>query len=84
MTNPFDWKNQPSKIDMRDLNIANKCSYQQSVVVNNRRAQGIEPSQPYSPKGNDAKPQNFAIDMPTMPLHPRSIKKSVTKGKRKK
>jgi len=83
MTNPFDWKNQPAKINMRDLNIANRNSYQQSMVINKRRAQGIEPSLPYSPKSNDAEPKKFAIDMPVMPVHASTIRARKKKGEPK-
>jgi hypothetical protein len=83
MTNPFDWKNQPAKISMRDLNIANRNSYQQSVVINNRRAQGIEPSLPYSPKSNDAEPKKFAVAMPVMPVHASTVRARKKKGESK-
>lgn len=75
MSNPFDWKNQPSKINMRDLDIANKCSYQQSAIINRRRAKGEEPSIIYSEKSPGVEPKKFVVKMPDMPLNPRSIKK---------
>jgi len=75
MTSPFDWKNQPPKISMRDLDIANKCSYQTSVTINKRRAAGIEPSIIYSSKPNESLPGKFAISMPVMPLHKRTKRK---------
>lgn len=79
VVSPFDWKNQPPKINMRDLSTARKNSYQQTVVVNRRRAQGIEPSIAYSPNGMDTNPEKFAVSMPDMPLHPTTIR-----SKRKK
>jgi hypothetical protein len=63
--NPFspDYKRQ---IDMRDQNTAMKNSFQQTVVINNRRAKGNEPSLPYSEKGRDTEPKKFAIPLPVM------------------
>lgn len=75
MTNPFDWKNQPAKINMRDLATAQKNSYQQTAVINRRRAKGEEPSIFYSAKGMDSNPQKFAMRMPVMPMHPTTIAK---------
>jgi hypothetical protein len=79
VVSPFDWKNQPPKIDMSDLSTAQKNSYQQTAVVNRRRAQGIETSLPFSANSNDGQPQNFVVSMPDMPLHPTTIR-----AKRKK
>lgn len=83
MTNPFDWKNQPAKISMRDVDVANKNSYQQSAVINRRRAQGIEPSLPYSPNSNHSEPHKFAVHMPVMPMHPRTVLAKRKKGETK-
>jgi hypothetical protein len=69
MNNPFDWRNYTPILSMKDLDKARKNSFQQSTVVNNRRAKGIEPSIPYSDKVMDTEPRKFAIDMPKMPRY---------------
>lgn len=69
MVNPFDWKNNPRVIDMSDVELARKASHQQSVAINRRRAQGIEPSIVYSPKTVDLQPKNFVTAMPVMAKH---------------
>jgi hypothetical protein len=67
--NPFDWRNYTPILSMKDLDKARKNSFQQSTVINSRRAKGIEPSIPYSEKGMDTEPSKFAIDMPKMPRY---------------
>ena len=69
MSSPFDLANYKPQLNMKDLDKARKNSFQQSTVVNNRRAKGIEPSIPYSDKVMDTEPSKFAIDMPKMPRY---------------
>lgn len=66
---PFDWRGQPSIISMKDVDSANKRSYQQTSVVNRARAKGVEPSKAYSFTHEGAQPQSMVMDMPVMPLH---------------
>jgi hypothetical protein len=66
MNNPFDVKNYKGEIDWTKGNHAHKISIQQSAVVNRRRANNEEPSQPYSSKGRDTEPGKFALAMPVM------------------
>lgn len=53
MNNPFDWKNYKPIVDMKDLNVAWRNSYNMSRHINEKRKNGIEPSKPYgdSPGG---------------------------------
>ena len=78
MNNPFDWENYKPVINMADIEKARRSAYQASRHVNEQRKQGIEPSQPYanSPGG---KPQDYTMEMPKMPLHKRSVKRSKKK-----
>ena len=84
MTNPFDWKNQPPKISMRDVDIAQKQAYQQTAVINRKRAQGIEPSIIYSLKKHDAQPKKFVAEMPPMEVHPSTLRTRRRKSKKDK
>lgn len=83
--NPFDWRNYTPIINMKDLDKARKNSFQQSTVVNNRRAKGIEPSIPYSEKVvMDTEPKKFAIAMPKMPRYnANEARKARLKAKKK-
>lgn len=65
--NPFDLDNYVPQISMKDRDTARKTSYQQTSVINRKRAQGIEPSINYSPNGMDTQPKKFVADMPLMP-----------------
>ncbi len=74
MNNPFDLKNYKPQISMRDVNTASKTSYQQTQVINRRRAKGDEPSIVYSTRGRDTQPKKFVTVMPDMPYHPSTIR----------
>lgn len=68
MTWPFK-KGDPPKISMRDVDTARKNSYQQTAVVNRRRAQGVEPTAIHLPGSRDDGPVRFAVAMPEMPKY---------------
>jgi len=84
VNNPFDWRNYTPTISMADIERARKSAYQQTRVVNEKRQQGIEPSKPYAER-NKAHlagiPQEYAVEMPVMPLHERTIAKKRRAGK---
>lgn len=44
MSNPFDWRNQPPKIDWSQLHMAGRISATMSERVNKKREEGKEPS----------------------------------------
>ena len=75
MNNPFDWKNYKPQVSFADLEKARRNAYQMTHHLNEKRKQGIEPSQPYanSPGG---KPQDYTMEMPKMPMHKRSVGRS--------
>ena len=79
--NPFDWKNYKPVLNVRDLDIAQKQAYQQTAVINRKRAQGIEPSIIYSLKKHDAQPKKFVADMPEMAVHPSTVRTRKRKAK---
>jgi hypothetical protein len=82
MSSPFDLANYKPQLNMKDLDKARKNSFQQSTVINSRRAKGIEPSIPYSDKVMDTEPRKFAIDMPKMPRYNKNeARKARLKGK---
>lgn len=67
--NAFDWRNQPLKIDIKEIQRSYKTSYQATQVVNRQRKNGLEPSAPVSTKKGahqPAKPQKLLLDMPKM------------------
>ncbi len=66
--NPFS-PDYVAKISMRDVARASKSSYQQTAVVNRKRAAGIEPNQVHLPGSRDDVPQRYAVSMPEMPKH---------------
>ena len=67
--NPFDWRNNPKRIDMTDVNTAKKSSYQQTAVINKKRAQGVEPVSIHLPGSRDDIPSRFVANMPEMPKY---------------
>lgn len=69
MTSPFDWRGQPPRIDLRDVERARKTSYQQTNVINKRRAAGVEPTPVRLPGSRDDGPQKFVALMPEMPKY---------------
>ena len=72
--NPFDLKNYTPVLNVRDLDIAQKQAYQQTAVINRKRAQGIEPSIIYSLKSHDTEPKKFVTSMPEMAVHPSTVR----------
>lgn len=83
MNNPFDVANYKSQIDWAKSNHAYKISVQQSAVVNKRRSNNEEPSQPFSAKGRDTEPGKFAVQMPVMAKYDRNAaRRQKTKDKR--
>jgi hypothetical protein len=83
MNNPFDVKNYKSEIDWTKGNHAHKISIQQTAVVNRRRANNEEPSQPYSAKGQDTEPAKFSIALPVLAKYDRNAaRRQKTKEKR--
>lgn len=82
MNNPFDLENYKPQINMKDIEKSRRSAYQSSRIVNQKRKQGIEPSQPFAQRSmahEAGLPQNYTIEMPVMPMHKRSIQKR-TKG----
>lgn len=82
MNNPFDWRNYKPTISFADLEKARRNAYQMTHHINEQRKQGIEPSQPYanSPGG---KPQDYTMEMPKMPMHKRSERRSKANKEKK-
>lgn len=76
MNNPFDWKNYKPVLSFKDMDTARKTSFQQTTVINRKRAKGIEPSIVYSPKGMDTEPKKFVADMPIMPVHASTVRRN--------
>ena len=72
MNNPFDLENYQRQLHFASANHAHKISIQQTAVVNRRRANNEEPSQPYSAKGQDTEPAKFAIDLPKLAKYDRN------------
>jgi hypothetical protein len=69
MSNPFDWRNEPSKINLKEFETSRRTSYQASRAVNEIRKRGIEPSSAASLRTAQhitADPAHLAIDMPKM------------------
>jgi hypothetical protein len=75
MTWPFK-PGDPPKINLKDLETANKISYQQTSVVNRRRAAGVEPTKVNLPGSRDEQPARFAVKMPDMPKHDRTLRRN--------
>ena len=75
VNNPFDLKNYKSQVDMKDVSMAVKSSYQASFIVNQKRQQGKEPSAVHLPGSQDVPPKQFALDMPVMPVGRRALYK---------
>lgn len=44
MTNPFDWRNQPKKVDWKDIDLAGRISRSMSAHICQQRSSGHEPS----------------------------------------
>tara|TARA_R110002126_G_scaffold273647_1_gene418245 strand:+ start:1134 stop:1397 length:264 start_codon:yes stop_codon:yes gene_type:complete len=72
MNDPFDVANYKSQIDWSKASHAHKISIQQTAVVNGRRAEGVEPSGPYSDNAAAAEPEKFAIAMPKLAKYDRN------------
>lgn len=81
MNDPFDWRNYKPQVSFADLEKARRNAYQASKAVNDARKQGIEPSQPYA-NSVGGRPQDYAMDMPVMPQHKRSVYRKLKKGKK--
>lgn len=69
MNNPFDLDNYKPRISMKDEDTARKNSFQQTAVINRKRAEGVELSIHYSPNGMSTEPQKFATPLPVMPKY---------------
>lgn len=67
--NPFDWQNYKPTISLKDIARAQKSSYQQTAVVNKRRAAGVEPNPMNLPGSRVDLPQRYATEMPIMPKY---------------
>ena len=78
MNNPFDLKNYKPVIDMSDIEKARRNAYQMTHHINEKRKAGIEPSQPYANSFGGI-PQDYTMEMPVMPMHKRSVKRSQKK-----
>ena len=67
----FDWRNEPLKIDLKSIKTSCKNSYQQSQVVNRKRAAGIEPSPSVAVRKialdtQRNKPKNIVVELPIL------------------
>lgn len=67
MNDPFDWKNYKPQINMRDIEIFSRISYQKSAHINKQREQGIEPRPLTLPGSLDVPPKTLAVKMPMRP-----------------
>lgn len=76
--NPFDWRNYTPLLNFRDLEKARRNAYQASRYINEQRQRGIEPSTPYGARDSGI-PQDYAMKMPVMPMHKRSLNKKARK-----
>ncbi len=77
LMNPFD-PNYKAQISLKDLERSRKSAYQASRQVNEARKRGIEPSSSAATREGShrgGQPVTFAVDMPTMPVHPRTKKR---------
>lgn len=76
MNNPFDWKNYKPIVNMKDLNVAWRNSYNMTRHIDEKRRSGIEPSAPY---GNSlgGVPQDYVTttEMPKLKTQPRKRNK---------
>ena len=79
LNNPFDLENYKRQITMTAENTALKSSYQQTAAINRARAKGVEPSINYSDKAPNVDPKRFVTDMPVMPKHVRTLRKTKMK-----
>ena len=61
MTSPFDWRGKKPTIQLDDLQMAHRNSLNMVRVINDKRAQGIEPSIIYSTRMHDPNPKKFAM-----------------------
>lgn len=80
---PFDWRNYKPTLNFKDLEKARRNAYQASRYVNEQRKRGIEPSGPYAERQGAYQgglPQDYAMDMPVMPQHKRSVYRKLKKG----
>lgn len=80
MSNPFDLANYVPKLDMRDIEKARRNAYQMTRFVNEQRKKGIEPSAPYA-ASIGGWPQDYATEMPEMPVHKKTIQARARKQK---
>lgn len=78
MNNPFDWRNYTPTLNMSDIEKARRNAYQMTHHINEKRKAGIEPSVPYGARASGV-PQDYTTEMPKMPLHKRSVKRSKKK-----
>ena len=74
MNNPFDWKNYKPTISFADLEKARRNAYQMTHHINEKRKQGVEPSAAYGASYGGV-PQDYATEMPVMPMHKRSMQR---------
>lgn len=77
LMNPFD-PNYKAQISLKDLERSRKSAYQASRQVNEARKRGIEPSSSAATREGShrgGQPVTFTVDMPTMPVHPRTKKR---------
>lgn len=80
MSNPFDLANYVPKLNMRDIEKARRNAYQMTRFVNEQRKKGIEPSAPYA-ASIGGWPQDYATEMPEMPVHKKTIQARARKQK---
>lgn len=75
MNNPFDLANYKPQVRFDDLERSRRSSYQATQTVNKTRKQGIEPSRPYSEKDLPfgKTPETMVVEMPTLPVHERTL-----------
>lgn len=83
MNNPFDLENYKSQICLKDIAFANKCSRQQTAVVNRKRMQGVEPTAIHLPGSQDVPPQKFAVKMPTIPKYNQNEARKAKRAEKK-
>lgn len=86
MNNPFDWKNYTPQVSFADLEKARRNAYQASRHVNEQRKRGIEPSGPYAERQGAYQgglPQDYAMDMPVMPMNKKAARRKEKREKEK-
>jgi len=86
VNNPFDWRNYKPTLNMADIEKARRNAYQMSHIINEKRKQGIEPSKPYAQRNMAhvaGLPQDYTTEMPKMPMHKRSERRSKANKEKK-